>query len=156
MERRYAGLLEASGQIITLTILAVGILDNRFSWSPSLSTPLRAFGGMLVAGGFALSAWAMSANAHYSATLSQSQRGHKLASGGPYRLVRHPGYTGFILGWLGAPLLLGSLWALVPSLIGSWLTVMRTAGEDRVLQEELPGYREYAESVRFRLLPRIW
>jgi protein-S-isoprenylcysteine O-methyltransferase Ste14 len=150
MNRHYWGLLEASGQLITLAILGIGILDNRFSWSPSLSTPLRILGGVLVACGFALGGWAMGSNTHYSATMSQSQRGHNLASKGPYRFVRHPGYAGFIISWLGAPLLLGSLWALVASLIGSWLTVMRTVIED------LPGYSEYAQSVRFRLLPRVW
>jgi len=156
MNRRHSSLLEASGQIITLTILAIGVLDTRFSWSPSVAMPLRALGGIAVACGFVLSAWAMSSNAHYSATLSQSQRGHKVASNGPYHFVRHPGYAGFIMSWLGAPLLLGSLCALVPSLIGSWLTVMRTSTEDRILHQELPGYGEYAQSVRYRLLPGVW
>jgi protein-S-isoprenylcysteine O-methyltransferase Ste14 len=156
MNRRSWGLLEASGQIITLTILGVGVLDNRFSWSPSVNTSLRVLGGVLVACGFVLGGWAMSSNAHYSATLSQSQRGHRLASSGPYRFVRHPGYAGFILSWFGAPLLLGALWALVPSLIGSWLTVLRTASEDRILHDELSGYGQYAQSVRYRLLPGVW
>ena len=156
MNRRYSSLMEASGQIITLIILATAILDSRFSWSPSVAMPLRILGGIGVAWGLVFSGWAMSSNTHYSATLSQSQRGHKLASSGPYRFVRHPGYAGFIISWLGAPLLLGSLWALVPSFIGSWLTVMRTATEDRILHQELPGYGEYAQLVRFRLLPGVW
>jgi protein-S-isoprenylcysteine O-methyltransferase Ste14 len=156
MNRRYSSLMEASGQIITLIILATAILDSRFSWSPSVAMPLRILGGIGVACGFVFSGWAMSSNTHYSATLSQSQRGHKLASSGPYHFVRHPGYAGFIISWLGAPLLLGSLWALVPSFIGSWLTVIRTATEDRILHQELPGYSEYAQSVRYRLLPGVW
>jgi protein-S-isoprenylcysteine O-methyltransferase Ste14 len=98
----------------------------------------------------------MNSNPHYSATLARSQRGHTLAGDGPYRFMRHPGYAGFIISWLGAPMLLGSLWALVPSLIGCWLTVVRTATEDRILHEELPGYSQYAQSVRFRLLPGVW
>jgi len=156
MNRRHLALLEASGQLITLTVFAVGILDSRFAWTPHLIPLLRLFGGGLVAVGFALTGWAMGSNTHYSAALSLSQRGHQLTSSGPYRFVRHPGYAGFIMSWVGAPLLLGSRWALVPSLIGSLLTVARTAIEDRILQRELPGYAEYAESVVSRIVPGIW
>ena len=156
MNRRHFGLLEASGQLITLTVFTVGILENRLVWAPQTSPLLRVVGGVLVAAGFALTGWAMGANPHFSAAMSLSQRGHRLVRSGPYRFVRHPGYAGFIASWLGAPLLLGSLWALVPSLLGSLLTVWRTSVEDSILQEELPGYADYAESVGFRLIPCVW
>jgi protein-S-isoprenylcysteine O-methyltransferase Ste14 len=70
--------------------------------------------------------------------------------------VRHPGYVGYILSHFGTPLILGSLWALIPALIVLPLFIVRTALEDRTLQEELDGYSEYAQQVRYRLLPGVW
>lgn len=75
---------------------------------------------------------------------------------GPYRFVRHPGYVGAIVQAFGAPLLLGSLWALIPGALAALLMIVRTALEDRMLRAELAGYAEYAQQVRFRLLPGIW
>ena len=86
----------------------------------------------------------------------QTDRGHRVVDTGPYAYVRHPGYVGF-LGWiLAAPLLLASVWAIVPALISVVGLVIRTALEDRTLRAELPGYPEYAARVRFRLIPGMW
>ena len=70
--------------------------------------------------------------------------------------MRHPGYVGTILFELTTPILLGSLWALIPGAMAAALTVVRTALEDRALHEDLEGYAEYAEQVRYRLLPGVW
>jgi protein-S-isoprenylcysteine O-methyltransferase Ste14 len=70
--------------------------------------------------------------------------------------VRHPGYLGTILMHLGTPFLLGSLWAFLPAVLVILVFVVRTALEDKTLQEELPGYLEYTQSVRYRLLPGVW
>jgi protein-S-isoprenylcysteine O-methyltransferase Ste14 len=70
--------------------------------------------------------------------------------------VRHPGYAGGVLSWLAAPVFFSSYWLVIPTVIVIALTVVRTALEDRTLLEELPGYREYAQKVRYRLLPGIW
>jgi len=86
----------------------------------------------------------------------QADRGHTVATGGPYRFVRHPGYIGFIVGAFGTALLLGSRWALVPAALAGALVVVRTVLEDRTLRAELPGYADYAARVRYRLLPRVW
>jgi protein-S-isoprenylcysteine O-methyltransferase Ste14 len=75
---------------------------------------------------------------------------------GPYRFVRHPGYLGFFLIILAQPLMLGSLWALVPAVFTAALFVVRTGREDDTLPTELSGYREYAQGVRYRLIPGIW
>ena len=79
-----------------------------------------------------------------------------MCDSGPYRLVRHPGYAGNIPPLLGIVLALGSVWALVPAVVTLIITVVRTALEDRTLQEELPGYRDYARRVRYRLIPAIY
>jgi protein-S-isoprenylcysteine O-methyltransferase Ste14 len=70
--------------------------------------------------------------------------------------VRHPGYIGAILSQLATPFLLGSPWALIPSVASGVLFVVRTYFEDKMLSGELPGYQEYAQETRFRLLPGVW
>jgi protein-S-isoprenylcysteine O-methyltransferase Ste14 len=86
----------------------------------------------------------------------QQDRGHRVVSQGPYRYVRHPMYVGVILMGLAIPPALGSWWALAPGLAIAVTFVLRTAQEDAVLQRELPGYAEYAQQVRYRLLPGVW
>jgi protein-S-isoprenylcysteine O-methyltransferase Ste14 len=65
-------------------------------------------------------------------------------------------YVGIMLSYLAAPLLLGSMWAYVPATAVILLFIWRTALEDRTLRQELPGYEEYAQRTRFRLLPALW
>lgn len=86
----------------------------------------------------------------------QTERGHVVQSGGPYRFVRHPGYVGMTLTQVAYPVLLGTWWAYVPTGLATLLLVVRTALEDRLLRRELAGYGEYAARVRFRLLPGVW
>jgi protein-S-isoprenylcysteine O-methyltransferase Ste14 len=114
---------------------------------------------MLVIGasGHALLVWSMVANAYFSLIVRiQADRSHQVVSSGPYRFVRHPGYLGSILFFLSTSLLLGSWWALIPGAAAALLIVIRTALEDRTLHAELPGYADYVERVRYRLLPGIW
>jgi protein-S-isoprenylcysteine O-methyltransferase Ste14 len=75
---------------------------------------------------------------------------------GPYRIVRHPGYAGNILALLGIVLALSSMWTLIPAAVALIIAVIRTALEDQTLQDELPGYRDYARRVRYRLIPGIY
>ena len=75
---------------------------------------------------------------------------------GPYRIVRHPGYAGNILALPGIVLALGSVWTIIPVIVALIIAVIRTALEDKTLQEELPGYRDYVRSVRYRLIPGVF
>ncbi len=86
----------------------------------------------------------------------QTDRGHHVIDTGPYAIVRHPGYAAGYLIFGGMPLALGSLWAIVPVVLMCPLVVLRTVWEDQLLQEELAGYKEYAERVRYRLIPGLW
>ena len=79
-----------------------------------------------------------------------------MCDSGPYRFVRHPGYAGNIPPLFGIVLALSSVWALIPAAVALIVTVIRTVLEDQTLQEELPGYREYAQRVRYRLIPGIY
>ena len=87
---------------------------------------------------------------------SDGSRACGVCDSGPYRLVRHPGYAGNILALFGIVLALGSVWTLIPAAAASTITVIRTVLEDQALQEELPGYRDYAHHVRYRLIPWIY
>jgi len=132
-------------------------LDVRFGWVRVPSVAWHITGAVVLAVGLGLSAWAMIANAYFSTAIRiQSDRGHTVCRSGPYRFVRHPGYVGFILQSLSVPFLLGSLWALVPGIIAAVLMGIRTSLEDRTLQAELPGYQDYVQEVRHRLIPGIW
>lgn len=130
---------------------------GRLGWSP----PLPAWGYPPAYAAFlagqALFLWAHRANAFFSTVVRiQTERGHRVCDRGPYRLVRHPGYLGWILSMLATPLVLGSLWGLLPQAAAAAALLARTRLEDRALREELDGYREYCERVRWRLLPRLW
>jgi protein-S-isoprenylcysteine O-methyltransferase Ste14 len=110
----------------------------------------------LVAGDLLL-LWAMVVNRFFSKSVRiQRERSHRVVSVGPYRYVRHPGYVGWILMSAAVPVILGSLWALVPAGLAVAGMMVRTALEDRLLRADLEGYEEYAVKVRSRLLPGIW
>lgn len=140
-----------------LLLWIVAGLDERFEWSPGFPVVVQVVGLVFVALGNGLFSWSMASNPFFSGVVRiQEDRGHTVATAGPYRFVRHPGYTAYITFTLAAPLLLGSLWALIPGAITMCLFVLRTVLEDRTLHEELDGYSEYAQRVRYRLLPGIW
>jgi protein-S-isoprenylcysteine O-methyltransferase Ste14 len=121
---------------------------------PSWTWPL---GVAVLAAGFALSGAAMAANPFFEGVVRiQREVGHRTVEDGPYRRVRHPGYTGLALWALATPLLVGSSWAFVPALATVAWVVLRTALEDAVLRRELPGYADYARRVKQRLLPGVW
>lgn len=132
-------------------------MDVRFGWTTGILLVAQVAALVAVALGFALVAWAMASNEFFSTMVRiQKERGHTVAIGGPYQYVRHPGYVGAIMFQLGSPIALGSLWALIPSGLSAILYVVRTALEDRTLREELDGYKDYAQSVRHRLVPGLW
>jgi protein-S-isoprenylcysteine O-methyltransferase Ste14 len=135
----------------------VGGLDERHGWSVGIALAGQIAAGVVMGLGYALVVWATAANRFFSLIVRiQAERGHAVATGGPYRWVRHPAYVGGILIDLAGPILLGSWWALVPGILCGLLMILRTALEDRTLQAELAGYREYAGRVRYRLLPGVW
>jgi protein-S-isoprenylcysteine O-methyltransferase Ste14 len=132
-------------------------LDHRYDWSSEFPVWLILIGFILVSLGYAFAAWALAENRFFSSVVRiQTDRGHVVCDSGPYRIVRHPGYAGNILALLGIVLALGSVWTLIPAGVASVIAVIRTVLEDQTLQEELPGYRDYARRVRYRLIPWIY
>jgi protein-S-isoprenylcysteine O-methyltransferase Ste14 len=145
----------AAGMLLPLWVVAG--LDVRFHWTGEVPAAVHVGGLVANALGYGLFLWAMVSNAFFSEGVRvQQERGHTVATGGPYRYVRHPGYAGAIVAGLATPFLLGSLWALIPAVISAVLYAVRTCLEDRTLMEELPGYRDYAQQTRCRLLPGLW
>lgn len=138
-------------------ILLVAGLEAKFHWSDGFSLRWELLGLVLILAGYLLSSYAFIENSYFSGTVRiQDERGHKVVSSGPYAWVRHPGYLGNLIANLGIPLLLDSGWAFVPVIIFGSFFVIRTRLEDRFLRQNLPGYAEYAQKVRYRLLPGVW
>jgi protein-S-isoprenylcysteine O-methyltransferase Ste14 len=143
--------------VLPIASWVVAGLDIRFGWTGPMPLAYHVGGLLSMLLGFALFLWAMASNAFFSEGVRiQEERGHAVATGGPYRYVRHPGYVGAMLAQLATPFLLGSPWAFVPGVGSVALYALRTHLEDKTLIEELPGYREYAGRTRYRLLPGVW
>jgi protein-S-isoprenylcysteine O-methyltransferase Ste14 len=132
-------------------------LDVRYGWSPDLPLAVQLITLALILAGTTFSNWAMVVNRFYSSHVRiQEDRGHAVVDRGPYRILRHPGYAGDLVAWIAVPFFFSSMWVAIPSLVVILAYFVRTALEDRTLQEELPGYREYTGKVRYRLIPGIW
>ena len=132
-------------------------LDARFNWSPAFGLPVKLVSLTVILAGYVLASWALIENRYFSGVVRiQTDRGHRVVSSGPYSYIRHPGYAGALLTYLVTPLFLDALTAFAPAAVLAVLLVVRTYLEDRTLQEQLDGYREYAKRVPHRLLPRIW
>jgi protein-S-isoprenylcysteine O-methyltransferase Ste14 len=142
---------------VVFPMVIVAGLDHRYEWSPEFPLWLITVGFLLISFGYAFASWALAENRFFSSVVRiQAERGHVVCDTGPYRWVRHPGYAGSIPPLFGIVLALGSVWALIPAAVALIITVIRTVLEDRTLQQELPGYRDYVRRVRYRLIPGIY
>ena len=146
--------------ILGLTQLArylIAGLDERYGWTGGFPLAAQFAGLFFCVLGHALFVWAIAHNPFFSQIVRiQSERGHAVATAGPYRYVRHPAYAGAILFELAVPVLLASWGAMLTGVIGALLLIARTTLEDRTLAAELPGYSDYARQVRYRLVPGLW
>lgn len=129
-------------------------LDHRFGWS-SVPPWLSLVGDVLVATGLGIAMLVIVQNSYAGATVTV-EADQTLVSGGLYKFVRHPMYVGNVIMMIGIPLALGSYWGLLFVIPGTIALTLRIFDEEKLLFHELPGYREYAERVRYRLVPYIW
>jgi len=142
---------------VSFPLVIVAGLDHRYGWSPVFSPWLNMFGFILISLGYAFATWALAENRFFSSVVRiQVDRGHMVCDTGPYRFVRHPGYAGNLLALPGIVLALSSMWILIPAAVALIIAVIRTALEDQTLKAELPGYRDYAGHVRYRLIPGVF
>jgi protein-S-isoprenylcysteine O-methyltransferase Ste14 len=133
-----------------------GLDAGRFGWS-AVPTWAVWLGFVFVIPVYVLPFWAVMSNPFASGTARiHAERGHHAVSAGPYRYIRHPMYAAMIPFGFAFPLWLGSYWAIIPGMLVVALFTLRTVLEDRFLQENLEGYQEYAEQVRWRLIPWVW
>lgn len=129
-------------------------LDHRFGWS-SVPAWLSLLGDVLVATGLGIAMLVIVQNSYAAATVTV-EAGQTLVSRGLYQFVRHPMYAGNVIMMIGIPLALDSYWGLLFVIPGAIVLALRIFDEEKLLIHELPGYREYAERVRYRLVPYIW
>jgi len=139
--------------------LAMPGFDHRFGWSAALlgTVPpaLEAFSFAIICAGWLVVFYVMRFNSFASAVV-QVEAGQKVITDGPYRLVRHPMYTGFVLMILATPVALGSYLSLAPAVLLVPVLMFRMADEERLLRRDLPGYAEYCERTRYRLVPYLY
>jgi len=130
-------------------------LDFRFQWS-TVPFWLVIAANIIVFLGYTLIIFVFKENSYASATIQVEEKQPVIATG-PYAVVRHPMYTGMLLWQLFMPLALGSYWALIPSIVFLIpFLVLRIKGEEGLLSRDLPGYREYCQKTRYRLIPFVW
>lgn len=143
---------------IALLWLVVLPLDaERFHWSPAFPLWLKILGGVALVPALYLIERATIDNTYLSAMVRiQSERKQHVITTGSYGFVRHPLYLGCALMMFGAPLLVGSVYGLILSLIGALVLAGRIIGEEKMLAEELEGYEAYRQKVKYRLLPFVW
>ncbi len=146
-----------STPLYLIAVIVAGLDVGRFGWTGPLPAWCYGLGVLVYLLGQGIFLWARYVNHYFSSVVRiQLDRGQTVCTDGPYRYVRHPGYVGGILFGLAAPLILGSLWALLPQALAALLLIWRTSREDRTLQLELPGYEQFMQKTRYRLLPGVW
>ncbi len=128
--------------------------DRRFGWS-SVPPVLVVATDLVVLAGYALFILVIREN-RYASRVVEVEAGQEVVTTGPYAVVRHPMYVANILIYMASPLALGSFWALIPAVVTPCVMVARILNEEKVLRERLPGYAEYLDKVRYRLVPGIW
>jgi len=141
---------------IIITPLIAGI-DKRFNLSDIIPFYYLYLGIVLYIISAIFSTWPMLHNPFFEDTIRiQKEKNHNVINTGPYKIVRHPGYLGMLLGSIALPLALGSVLAFIPLVIMIFLILIRTYYEETTLQKELTGYSEYCKEVKYRLIPFIW
>ncbi|PIQ25982.1 isoprenylcysteine carboxylmethyltransferase family protein [bacterium (Candidatus Blackallbacteria) CG17_big_fil_post_rev_8_21_14_2_50_48_46] len=140
-----------------VTFFVAGLDSGRFHWTGKVPLSLTVIGVLLLLTGQLIFAFAKRENAFFSSTVRlQTEIGHQVCASGLYRVVRHPGYLGLILANLGFPLIMNAYTAFLPTLLGIALILLRTQLEDRFLNENLEGYRAYAQKTPYRLIPWVY
>ena len=150
-------ILKLSALLSIVAYVVAGLDSGRYQWSPHLHWAVCILGVVLMFFGQLLFLLAKKTNKFFSSVVRiQTERGHTVCETGLYRFVRHPGYLGMMISWVGFPLLLGSLWSIIPIVFAIILLLVRTSFEDRTLTKELAGYSHYVEKTRYKLVPGVW
>ncbi len=152
-EEKQKKIISASTLLFVIGFLLPG-LDKRFGWS-EVPFELVIAANVLVFLGYIINALVLKENS-YASRVVQVEKGQKVISTGSYSIVRHPMYVGVSIMFLATPIALGSYWALLPFLSIPYFIALRILNEEELLKKELPGYTEYCQKVRYRLIPSVW
>jgi len=140
--------------VVSLGAFLIPGLDHRYGWS-SVPTTVVVLADVLFLAGYIITFLTLRENRFASRTI-RVEKDQTVITSGPYSIVRHPMYLGSTLMLLFAPLALGSYWAMIPTLTTPFFLALRTLDEEKLLVEELPGYRDYMKQTRYRVVPRVW
>ena len=155
--KKWDKMLNSINIIPTILMYVFSGLDHRFNWTGDVNIIINITGLVLVFSGSIIFTWSMVSNKFFATLVRlQTDRQHTVATEGPYKYVRHPGYVGYIIFSLATPIALGAFWGLFFSGITGIIFIVRTALEDATLKKELPGYAEYTVNVKYRLVPFLW
>lgn len=149
-QRRIIG---GAAYIILLALVIPGF-DHRFGWSDLPPAVVLAADGIVLLG-YLLFIRVLRENSYAARTITV-EAGQQVITTGPYRRIRHPMYSAILLIYLATPLALGSIWGVLPALLLPWILAQRATDEERLLAEELPGYRDYQAITKYRFVPGIW
>ena len=128
--------------------------DYRFEWSKVLFIVVI-IADLFVFIGYLLFFLVLKENT-YASRIIEVEKGQKVISTGPYVIIRHPMYVAVLMMYVLSPLALGSYWAVLAVLPLPVLIIFRIKNEEKILIDKLPGYREYTQKVKYRLIPYIW
>lgn len=150
-------ILGLSALFTIISYIVAGLDSGRFHWSPEINIKYSIFGAFIVLIGQIIFLVAKSQNNFFSSVARiQTERNHSVCNNGLYKVVRHPGYIGMIISWVGFPIVMTSIYSLIPVIISIILIVLRTNLEDKMLEEELVGYDDYKQKTKYRLVPYIF
>jgi protein-S-isoprenylcysteine O-methyltransferase Ste14 len=154
--KKWDRFLVTSYEFMYFPILILSGLDKRFGYTGMpISTVIISL--ILILFSFLLMTWAPLVNKHLETYIRiQTDRDHSVCDKGPYTVIRHPTYLALILLFIAMPVSLGSIHGLIPAILAIIIVCIRTSLEDRVLNKELLGYREYSKKVKYRLIPYVW
>lgn len=128
--------------------------DERFDWS-FVSVEIVIISDILICLGYFLFVLVIKENS-FASRIIEVEQNQKVITTGPYSVVRHPMYASVLIIYFATPVALGSYWAIIPMLSIIYVLVQRILDEEKVLLEELEGYREYTEKTKYRLIPGLW
>jgi len=146
-------LINFSGIVLSLAFILPGF-DRRWGWS-HLPAWLVIATDVICLAGYLIFMLVLREN-RFASRVVEVEQGQRVISTGPYAIVRHPMYVGMLLLYLACPLALGSAWAFIPALLMIPVLVLRILSEEKILLKDLPGYAEYVQKVKYRLLPGVW
>lgn len=150
-------ILAFSSLIYLFNIVIAGLDSGRFQWSPVFYWSIYVLGIGLTITGQVVFLIARNENKFFSSVVRiQSDKGHTVCNTGIYKFIRHPGYLGMIISFIGFPFITGSVWSTTTTVAAIILLILRTHFEDETLKIELAGYIDYTKNTKYRLIPKIW